>query len=140
MLAVALGIHSTMDGAAIALEHQLKAITFPLFLSVLIHKFPEGLALCALLIKGGFSKSRAVLTAIGFESTTLFGWFLAEYPLKGNLPMAWVYLMLAHIGGGFVYLALHALFNESREHSARFVTSFFILGIGFIALATLVLP
>jgi zinc transporter ZupT len=46
----------------------------------------------------------------------------------------WLQLILVHIGGGFIYLSLHATLNESREHSARWVVFFFLLGAALTVL------
>lgn len=129
LLGIALGIHSMMDGIAIALGDNLKSIgDHSVFLTILFHKFPEGLALCALLLRAGQPKQKALLWTIAFETTTLAGWTAGEFLLKGFAGSRWLELVLVHIGGGFIYLALHAALNEMERHSPRFIFLFFLAG------------
>ena len=135
LLAVALGIHCLMDGIAIALGEELAGrANWSIFLTITIHKFPEGLALAALLLKSGFNRARSLFVASAFEALTLLGWVLGAFLLQGLPFGGWFYLVLLHIGGGFIYLALHALLNESKEHSPRYILFFFLLGISLIGL------
>lgn len=129
LMAIALSIHILLDGVAISLGQKFGTKTaFSLFTMIAIHKFPEGLALTSLLIKAGTQKSRAILAALMIESLTLAGWASGNFFMETGLGISWLYLSLLHIGGGFVYLGLHAVINESREHSPRFVFLFFSLG------------
>ena len=129
LLAVALTIHSLMDGVAIALarnpEHRMG---HSIFLTITFHKFPEGLALCALLLKAGQEKMRALLATLLFETSTLAGGLIGIFLLKGFAGSPWLDLVFIHIGGGFVYLALHATLNEMERHSPRFIFLFFLAG------------
>jgi zinc transporter ZupT len=134
LLAVALTVHSLMDGIAIAISPTIAKVTdHSIFFTVAIHKLPEGLALCALLLKAGYSKGRALFSTFLFESSTLAGWWLGFFLIQTNLANAWLNLGTVHIAGGFVYLALHAAINESRDHSPRFILTFFFIGFLFMA-------
>ncbi len=135
LLAIALGIHSGMDGLAIAVGHELgRKADLSIFITITIHKLPEGLALCALFLKAGYSRTKSLLFTLGLESSTLVGWILGTLLLTGVEQSKWFYWTMAHIGGGFVYLAFHAVLNESREHSPRFILSFFLAGVALISL------
>lgn len=135
LLIAAFGIHCAMDGIALALGGELeRKVDRSIFLTITIHKFPEGLALGALLLRAGFHRFKSFLTTLALEMSTFAGWLLGFFSLVGSSEGNWFYLMLTHIGGGFVYLALHALWNESREHSPRYILFFFCVGIGFIGL------
>lgn len=135
LLLIALGVHCMMDGVALALARELRTkIDRSIFLAVMIHKFPEGIALAALLVRAGFQKLRALATTLAVESLTVVGWGLGVILMRGLELNQWFYLILVHIGGGFIYLALHALLNESEEHSPRYVILFFLLGFAFIGL------
>ena len=130
LLTIGLSVHSTMDGIAIAIGKEMNAHPdHSIFLSILIHKFPEGLALCSLLLKSGYSKLRALITTIILESSTLLGWFLGAYILTNDSAHHWVDLAMLHIGGGFIYLALHAVWSEMKKHSPKVVLGFFAAGI-----------
>jgi len=134
LLAIALTVHNLMDGMAIAIGSQpTHHEDLSIFATVTIHKFPEGLALCALLLKAGYQKKKALLTTLLFESTTLIGWIIGALLAQGLVANRLLSLLLVHIGGGFVYLAIHAVINESEEHSPRFVILFFLAGIILMA-------
>ena len=136
LLVIALGIHCVMDGIAMALGGGLEErVDRSIFLAITIHKFPEGLALCALLIKARMERAKALLVTLAIESFTPVGWVLGVLLMRGFEPGAWFYFAFAHVGGGFIYLALHALLNESREHSPGYVIFFFALGLGTIGLS-----
>lgn len=134
-MAIALTIHSMMDGMAIAFIPQVAGGGDPsIFFTVAIHKLPEGLALCALLLKAGHEKNKALALTLLFEFTTLLGWAVAYGLLQNKLNGGWIHLMMAHIGGGFIYLALHAMINEARDHGGKFTLTFFLIGALFMAL------
>jgi len=139
LLVVALGIHCMMDGIALALGGELEGkVDRSIFLAISVHKFPEGLALAALLVRAGFEKMKALGMTTGIEALTFLGWILGLFSIKGFAPDGWFYLVLVHIGGGFLYLALHALLNESEEHSPRYVILFFLIGFVAIGLTNLI--
>ena len=72
MLLIAFGIHCVMDGIAITLGKELRAkVDRSIFLTITIHKFPEGLALCALLLKAGFHKIKSLLST-NFRISSLY--------------------------------------------------------------------
>lgn len=136
LLAIALTIHSAMDGMAIAFGNELGETSGRLiFMTVAIHKLPEGLALCAMLLRAGYERFRSLLLTLLFETSTLVGWASGLILMKGFEAGHWLNLVLIHIGGGFIYLAFHAVLNEAREHSPRLVIFFFLIGIGVIALS-----
>lgn len=135
LLAIALGLHSTMDGIAIAVGRELgDKADLSIWITITIHKLPEGLALCALLLRAGYGKTKSILLTLGLESSTLLGWVLGALLLTGFEESKWFYGLMVHIGGGFIYLALHAVLNESRKHSPRFILFFFLVGVALISL------
>ncbi len=135
LLAIALTIHSTLDGVAIALSPQIAVnADHSIFFTIAIHKLPEGLALCALLMKSGYDRTKSLLTALLFETSTILGWMIGSSLLGGNLSLQWMDLVMVHIGGGFVYLALHATINEIKDHSPRFIFIFLLMGFLFMSL------
>ncbi len=139
LLATALGIHCVFDGVAIALGEELaNKANWSIFLTITIHKFPEGLALTALLMKSGFNRARSLFVTFVLETLTLLGWVLGTFLMQDLSLGSWFYLILLHIGGGFIYLALHALINESKEHSPSYILFFFLLGVGLIGLTNFI--
>src|SRR5438270_573182 len=110
-LIVALAIHSTTDGLALGIGREIHAATaakWSLFLALCIHKLPEGLALGSLLIGAGFQRPSALAWVAAVEATTLLGGAVGFFFLA-NAPLFWLGLVMAHVGGGFLYLAVHAI-------------------------------
>jgi len=130
LLAGALTLHSLLDGLAIVFGHQHGDESVSV--TILIHKFPEGFALCALLIQAGFSRNKSTLLAVLLESSTLVGWGLGSFLIHhfGWIPP--LDLILVHAGGGFIFLGLHALLNEVRKHSPVLPIVSFAAGMALI--------
>lgn len=142
-LVIALAIHSTLDGVALAAGHEAHGDGDPaglaMLLAVCVHKVPEGLALGALLLGAGVGRGRAVVWVAAVEATTPVGAALALWGLRGAAPV-WVMAVLAHAGGGFIFLAVHAVFGELVHHAKRTVLGAFLAGVLLIAALTAMLP
>ena len=141
---VALAIHCTADGLALAAGQEAEVANVPgghllnasLVLAICVHKVPEGLALGALLLGAGFARSKVVLCVAGVEATTLLGGALGWFFLR-NVSGAWLDAVVAHAGGGFLFLATHAVLGELFKHEKRLVLVNF--GIGFLLIGALTL-
>jgi zinc transporter ZupT len=165
---LALAIHCTVDGLAMAAGHasqdQPKAANpaaqppapaadsaarkpdnatsrvtyFSIILAVCVHKVPEGLALGALLLGAGLGRSGILLRVMAVESTTLLGGAVGLLFLPSVSPF-WLALALAHAGGGFFFLATHAVIGEILKHHKALVLTSFGAGFGAIGLFTVLL-
>src|SRR5437764_11814328 len=135
-LIVALSIHSATDGLALGLQGEIPAITatkWSLFSALCIHKVPEGLALGSLLIGAGFERTAALGWVATVEATTLLGGLIGYFFLA-NISTFWLGLIMAEVGGGFIYLAAHAVLGEMLKHGEKLVLTSFLLGVVLIAL------
>src|SRR5881296_1387377 len=115
---VALSIHSTTDGLALGIQGEtpvMDVTKWSLFSALCIHKIPEGLALGSLLIGAGFQRARALGWVAAVEATTLLGGIIGFFLLASRSTF-WLSLFMAHVGGGFLYLAAHALLGEMLKH------------------------
>src|SRR5438270_2314306 len=133
-LIVALAIHSTTDGLALGIGQEAQSTTagqWSLFSALCIHKIPEGLALGSLLIGAGWPRERALGWVAAVEATTLLGGMIGFFFLA-NTSLFWLALFMAHVGGGFLYLAAHALLGEMLKHVKGLVLKSFFLGVGLI--------
>jgi len=109
LLMVALGVHSAMDGMAIATGDAVAGrANLGVLFGVSFHKLPEGLALALLLIGAGYSRRSALLWSFAIEATTVLGGLLGMFALQGA-SLAWLGLLFGHVGGGFLYLVTSAL-------------------------------
>jgi zinc transporter ZupT len=66
------------------------------------------------------------------ESTTLLGGVIGMLWL-GKVSTFWLGLIMAHVGGGFFYLATHAVAGEMPKHGKKLVLTSFSLGVALIA-------
>jgi zinc transporter ZupT len=134
-LIVALAIHSMTDGLALGIQGEAPATgatKWSLFLALCIHKVPEGLALGSLLIGAGFSRISALGWVAAVEATTLLGGVIGYFFLT-EISTLWLGLIMAYVGGGFVYLAIHAVLGEMLKHGKKLVLTSFALGVALIA-------
>jgi zinc transporter ZupT len=135
-LIIALAIHSTTDGLALGIQQEAPstdATKWSLFSALCIHKVPEGLALGSLLIGAGLRRSTALGWVAAVEATTLIGGAIGMLWL-GKVSAFWLGLILAHVGGGFLYLATHAVLGEMLKHGKRLVLTSFSIGVAVIAI------
>ena len=140
-LIFALAIHSTSDGIALGIGRQAypnEAANWSLFLALCIHKLPEGLALGSLLVGAGFGRRRTFGWVAATEATTLLGGAIGFFFLA-RASTFWLGLIMAHIGGGFFYLAAHAVLGELIKHGKRLVLTSFSVGLLLIAVLNLCL-
>src|SRR5215510_12951348 len=140
-LIVAMAIHSTTDGLALGIQAEAPATgaaKWSLFSALCIHKVPEGLALGSLLIGAGFSRVSALGWVAAVEATTLIGGVIGYFFLT-QISTVWLGLIMAYVGGGFVYLAVHAVLGEMLKHDKKLVLTSFALGVVLIAVLTMAL-
>jgi len=134
-LIFALAIHSTTDGLVLGIQQEapsMDATKWSLFSALCIHKVPEGLALGSLLIGAGLRRSTALGWVAAVEATTLLGGVIGMLWL-GKVSTFWLGLIMAHVGGGFLYLATHAVIGEMLKHDKRLVLTSFLIGVALIA-------
>src|SRR5216110_454814 len=135
-LIVALSIHSTTDGLALGIQQETaaaEAVKWSLFSALCIHKVPEGLALGSLLIGAGLQRSGALGWVAAVEATTLLGGVIGYFFLA-KVSTFWLGLIMAHVAGGFFYLAAHAVLGEMMKHGKKLVLTSFSAGMALIAL------
>jgi zinc transporter ZupT len=135
-LMVALAVHSTTDGLALGIQGDTPATgatRWSLFSALCIHKVPEGLALGSLLIGAGLQRASAIGWVAAVEATTLLGGVIG-YLFLTNISILWLALIMAHVGGGFIYLATHAVVGEMLKHGKKLVLTNFALGVLLIAI------
>jgi len=140
-LIVALAIHSTTDGLALGIQQEapsLDSTKWSLFSALCIHKVPEGLALGSLLIGAGFRRGAAFGWVATVEATTLLGGVIGILWL-GKVSSFWIGLIMAHVGGGFLYLATHAVLGEMLKHGKKLVLTSFSIGVALIAILNVAL-
>lgn len=136
---LALGIHCSVDGLALAAgsEPTAGSLGLSMTLAICVHKLPEGLALGALLLGAGFGRGKMLACVAAVQSATILGGVPGWLFLR-DLSGFWVALVLAHAGGGFLYLALHAVLGEILKHHKTLVLTSFATGFSVIAALILI--
>lgn len=112
-----IGLHSTLDGVVYAITFSVSVLTGTLAaLGLVLHEFPEGIVTYILLLRGGFSSSKAWwLAFVAAALTTPFGTFLA-LPLIHQIDAKVLGALLAVSAGALVYVgATHLLPLAERE-------------------------
>jgi zinc transporter ZupT len=133
-LMIALAIHSTTDGIALGIGQGTTATVadkWSLFSALCIHKVPEGLALGSLLIGAGMPRVSALGWVASVEATTLLGGAIGFF-FMANVSTFWLGLIMAHVGGGFLFLAAHAVLGEMVKHGKGLVLKSFATGVALI--------
>jgi zinc transporter ZupT len=126
-----LSIHALFDGVAIAsgfLESRTLGVL--LFLAVMLHKLPEGVALASVMVAGGQGSRRAVQGGALLGLATVLGVFLTHLVL----PLQRYGLALA--AGVTLYVAASNLVPEFQHKRPRVVLTLAFLG-GALALVLL---
>jgi zinc transporter ZupT len=138
---VALGVHSFMDGLAIYSGYtSVSGIGLLVFLAVAYHKFPEGMALTLVARGSGMGRAKAFLLCFSLELvTTVAGGVAGMLSFDPNSSQ-WIGYVLGHVGGGFLYLVIHALLSEVVKHHPRSTILAALIGGASIVLAGWVFP
>ncbi|MGH7198121.1 MAG: ZIP family metal transporter [Candidatus Omnitrophota bacterium] len=119
-MVVALGVHSFMDGLAIYSGYfTMSQIGTMIFLAVAYHKFPEGMALTLVARGSGMGRKKAFLMSVALEATTTLTGGLVGLLTLAPDSFRWLGYVLGHVGGGFIFLVVHALFSEVIKHHPR---------------------
>lgn len=128
LLMVALAIHSTIDGLAIAAGWETtEALAYLVLFAVSYHKVPEGLALVSVARLAGYSKAKALGLTILIELTTGLGALVGIFALSA-LSEFWLGITLGIVGGSFLYVVGFALIREMLEHEKKSIFGYLVLG------------
>jgi len=119
---VGLMMHTIVDGVAIASGFGVStALGTLIFAAVLLHKFPEGLAISSLFLAAGASRRRALLAAAALGGATIVGVALTD-----GIPALTTH-GLALSAGVTLYVAASNLVPEFQaKHDWRLPLSFFV--------------
>src|SRR6266513_1119115 len=89
-------------------------IATALIVALAIHSTTDGLAL-----------------GIQQQAPTMVGGVIC-YLFVTSVSTFWLGLIMAHVGGGFIYLATHAVLGEMLKHGKKLVLASFTVGIALI--------
>lgn len=137
-LLIALSIHSFFDGMAIASGGvDIDRGNNSIFVAIATHKFPEGLALAALMFSSNYKRGKILLYVTLVEMITIVGAVSGTYLFRSSISPVFMGIIMAHIAGGFIFLAFHAVFGEMfRNHKNLVMISF---GMGLLLILSVYL-
>lgn len=135
LLMIALGIHSTIDGLAIAAgertHHEL--IAYLILFAVSYHKIPEGLALVSVARLAGYSRWKSLAITVLIELTTGLGAFIGLFALRSvSAHSPWLGIHLGLVAGSFLYIVGFALIREMMEHEKKSILAYVLMGFATI--------
>ncbi|MEI7811015.1 MAG: ZIP family metal transporter [Ignavibacteria bacterium] len=129
LMITALSFHSFFDG--IALTNGSQHLHFDgnsIFFAIGVHKIPEGLALASLMLGANYNKKKIITYISLVELTTVIGAITGIF-LSGSGISDFIFaLVMAHIAGGFIFLAIHAIIGEMLNNHTKLVVISFVLG------------
>jgi zinc transporter ZupT len=129
-LLTALSIHSFLDGMAIASGGvNMDRGNNSIFIAIATHKFPEGLALAALMFSSNYKKGKILLYVTLVEMITIVGAITGTYFFRSSISPVFMGIIMAHIAGGFIFLAFHAVFGEMFKNHKNLVLISFGMGL-----------
>lgn len=128
-------IHNFVDGIIIAVSF---LVSYPLgiatTLAVVLHEIPQEVADFAVLLRGGYSRGRALWYNFLISLTTIAG-ALVGYAF-GSTAGALLPAFLGLIAGSFLYIALSDLIPETHEESGfgHLVTQLTLMLMGVVVM------
>ncbi|HWH50829.1 MAG TPA: ZIP family metal transporter [Gemmatimonadaceae bacterium] len=122
---IGLLMHTFVDGVAVASGLRVgMGLGSLVFVAVLLHKFPEGLAISSLFLAAGARRSRAILAAGALGASTLLGVVLTD-----QLTLLRHY-GLAVSAGVTLYVAASNLVPELQDRPGARIPLSFVAGCG----------
>ena len=135
-LLIALSIHSFLDGVAVSTKGVVENISnTSVFVAILAHKLPEGLALASMLFSANYTRNKILIYVFAVEMVTVLGAISGSIVLKSYMSEVLISGVMSHISGGFIFLASHAMLGEMLKNHRKLVISSF--GIGVILIFTI---
>ena len=138
-MVAALSVHSFMDGLAIYSGYVTGSAKIGglILLAVAYHKLPEGMALTLVARGSGLSRAKSFSISFFLEAVTTLAGGIAGLLFVIPTSIHWVGYILGHVGGGFVFLVVHALLSEVIKHHPRSTILAALVGGASIALASI---
>jgi zinc transporter ZupT len=108
IFAAVLGVHCFIDGFGISAASTVEtAFGLRVLAAIAVHKLPEGFAVALVLMAGSRSARQAFQWALGIEVATLLG--AVASALWTHPSEFWQAVVLANVGGTFLYLSFSGL-------------------------------
>lgn len=133
-----IGFHSFLDGVIYSIGFSVSLYTgaFVAF-GMVLHEFPEGIVIYALLLRSGFTDARAfALAFVAAALTTPIG-TLISYPFISRIDDVFLGALLATSAGALIYVGATHLLPHAEKEPRRFSLVALAMGIA-VAIGILV--
>lgn len=118
MMLIGDAIHNFLGGIALAASF---LVSIPLgiatIVAIIAHELPQQLGIFGVLIKGGFTRNKAILYSFLAQSTIILG-ALAGYFLAGTMG-GLIVLLVPFAAGNFIYIASSDLIPEMHKSDGK---------------------
>lgn len=116
-----IGFHSFIDGVVYSISFSAGTFTGAVVsLGMVLHEFPEGIVTYTLLIRGGFSESRAFRMAFLAAALTTPVGTVASFPFISRIDRETLGLLLALSAGALLYVGATHLLPQAEREPRRF--------------------
>jgi zinc transporter ZupT len=125
-----IGFHSFIDGAIYSVTFAVDFYTGVLAaIGMVLHEFPEGIVTYLLMIRGGFSKQRAFLSAFLAAAVTTPLGMVVSYPFISGISRPLLGTLLALSAGALVYVGATHLLPRAEREAERFSLIALLTGV-----------
>ncbi len=134
-----IGFHSLLDGVIIGAGFADSAVTGIIAtVGVILHEFPEGLSMMAILLHAGLTRSRALTYSVVVALATPVGAIVSYVALQG-IRAEVLGGLLGIAAGSFLYIAASDLIPETRRQSSPYNVPLVIGGMAVLFVLKLML-
>ncbi len=134
-----IGFHSLLDGVIIGAGFAGSAVTGIIAtVGVIMHEFPEGLSMMAILLHAGLTRSRALAYSVVVALATPVGALVSYVALQG-IRADVLGGLLGIAAGSFLYIAASDLIPETRRQSSPYNVPLVVGGMAILFVLKLVL-
>jgi len=132
-------VHSLIDGIIIGVGFDISTeIGLIATLGIIMHEFPEGIAIQSVLYDSGMKRRNALLYSLAVAFATPVG-AVAFLPFLGSMSPATVGALLAVGAGTFLYVAASDLIPAAHSRGGKFNALLFLGGVAFLRVTALML-
>ena len=133
-----IGFHSFIDGVIYSVTFTVSFFTGVLAtIGMVLHEFPEGIVTYLLMLRGGFSKKRALICAFLAAAVTTPLGTLVSYPVVSQIQKPALSALLSLSAGALVYVGATHLLPRAEQEPRRF--SLIALATGIVVALGIVL-
>ncbi len=126
-----IGFHSFIDGVIYSITFTVSFFTGILAaVGMVLHEFPEGIVTYLLMLRGGFSKKRALALAFLAAAVTTPLGTAVSYPVVSQIGPPVLSALLSLSAGALVYVGASHLLPQTEREPRRF--SLIALGSGIV--------